>query len=83
MFNFAMNSNKTMEKKLVTPILMDCDYEENARGRKVIGIHIYSNENIRLWKRWGDGYQRAMNMNGNQSRIIMKTIPFLNSMAII
>lgn len=54
-FNFAMNSNKTIEKKLVTPILMDCNYEENARGRKVIGIHICSEENISLWKRWGDG----------------------------
>jgi hypothetical protein len=53
-----MNSNKTIEKKLVTPILMDCNYEENARGRKVIGIHICSEENISLWKRWGDGYQR-------------------------
>jgi hypothetical protein len=78
-----MNSNKTMEKKLVTPILMDCNYEENARGRKVIGIHICSDENISLWKRWGDGYQRIMNMNGNQSRITMETIPFLNSVAII
>jgi hypothetical protein len=83
MFNFAMNSNKTMEKKIVTPILIDCNYEENARGRKVIGIHIYSDENIRLWKRSGDGYHRLMNMNGNQSRIIMETIPVLNSLAII
>jgi hypothetical protein len=57
MFDFAMNSNKTMEKKIVTPILMDCDYEENARERKGIGIHIYGDENIRSWKRWGDGYQ--------------------------
>jgi hypothetical protein len=26
---------------------------------KVIGIHIYTDENFKLWKRWEDSYQNA------------------------
>ena len=40
-----------MEEKLVTPILMD--FDTNGR-KKVLAIHIYGNDKIKLWKREGD-----------------------------
>jgi hypothetical protein len=47
------------------------------------GIHIYGDEKIKLWKRWGDGYDRLMDMSGNKSNITMEVTPFSNSVAII
>jgi hypothetical protein len=47
-FNFVVNINdNTREEKLVTPILMDLE----GRNKKVLAIHIYGDEKIRLWKR--------------------------------
>jgi hypothetical protein len=81
MFNFVLNSNKR-EEKLVTPILVDL--VENENRRKALGIHIDGDEKIRLWKRWGDPYDRLMNVNGEQgSNIIMEITPFSNAVAVI
>ena len=81
MFNFVLNSNKR-EEKLVTPILVDL--VENENRRKALGIHIDGDEKIRLWKRWGDPYDRLMNVNGEQgSNIIMEVTPFSNAVAVI
>jgi hypothetical protein len=87
-FNFVMDieSNKR-EERLVTPILMDFDddkYHDRVLRRKVLGIHVFGDEKISLWKRWGDSYDRLMDMNGNQSsNITMEVTPFSNSLAII
>jgi hypothetical protein len=48
MFNFVLYSNKR-EEKLVTPVLIDL--EENENRIKVLGIHIEGYEKIQLWKR--------------------------------
>lgn len=45
---------------------------------KFIGIHIYGDENIKLWERWEDGYQNAYEYDGNQSSITMETTPLVN-----
>jgi len=88
LFNFVMDidSNKR-EERLVTPTLMDFDddkYEDRVLRRKVLGIHVFGDEKISLWKRWGDPYDRLMDMNGNQSsNITMAVTPFSNSLAII
>jgi hypothetical protein len=68
---------KTREKKLVTPILMDLD-----GNRKVLAIHVYGDEKIRLWK-MGDGYDGLYDINGNRSNIHMEVSPFFDSVAII
>jgi hypothetical protein len=66
-FNFVIDSNKR-EEKLVTPILMYLDDKKNKKvTRRVLGVHIYGDEEIRLWKRWGDHYDRLMDISGNQS----------------
>lgn len=74
MFNFVLYSNKR-EEKLVTPVLIDS--EENDNRRKVLGIHIEGDEKIQLWKRWGDPYDRPMIINGEQDKnTIMEITPF-------
>ena len=79
-FNFVVNINdNTREEKLVTPILMDLE----GGNKKVLAIHIYGDEKIRLWKRWGDGYGTLYDINGNRSSIYMEISPFFNSVAII
>ena len=75
-FNFILTSDKR-EEKLVTPILIDLE-----RFGKVLGIHIYVDESIKLWKRWGDGYDNLMDLNGNKSNIMMEVTPFSNTVAI-
>jgi hypothetical protein len=78
-FNFVMDiNNNTREERLVTPILMNLD-----GNKKVLAIHIYGDEKIRLWKRWGDGYDALYDINGNKSGIYMEVNPFFNSVAII
>jgi hypothetical protein len=89
MFNFVLDSNKR-EEKLVTPILMNFDDNKNGdvlrkrrRRRNVLGIHVFGDEKIRLWKRWGDPYDTLMDMNGNRSdNITMEVTPFSNAVAI-
>ena len=68
MFNFVLYSNKR-EEKLVTPVLIDL--EENDNRRKVLGIHIEGDEKIQLWK------------VGKISNIIMELTPFSNALATI
>jgi hypothetical protein len=51
-------------------------------NRKVLGIHVYGDEKIRLWKRWGDDYDRLYDISGNRSNTRMEVSPFLNSVAI-
>jgi hypothetical protein len=75
-FNFLVDT-KTREEKLVTPILMDLD-----GNRKVLAIHIYGDEEIRLWKRWGDGYDGLYDISGNRSDMQMEVSPFFDSVAI-
>jgi hypothetical protein len=86
MFNFVLDSNKR-EEKLVTPILMNFDENKNGdvlrKRRNVLGIHVFGDEKIRLWKRWGDPYDTLMDMNGNRSdNITMEITPFSNAVAI-
>ena len=76
-FNFVVDNN-TREEKLVTPVLMNLD-----ENKKVLAIHIYGDEKIRLWKRWGDGYDALYDINGNRSGIYMEASPFFNSVAIV
>jgi hypothetical protein len=81
MINFVLYSNKR-EEKLVTPVLIDL--EENDNRRKVLGIHIEGDEKIQLWKRWGDPYDRPMIINGEQDKnIIMEITPFSNALVTI
>jgi len=78
-FNFVVDTNtNTREEKLVTPILTDLD-----GYRKVLAIHVYGDEKIRLWKRWGDDYDGLYDINGNRSNTHMEVSPFFNSVAII
>jgi hypothetical protein len=78
-FNFVVdNINNTREEKLVTPLLMNLD-----GNKKVLAIHIYGDEKIGLWKRWGDGYDALYDISGNRSGIYMEVSPFFNSVAII
>ena len=78
-FNFVVDTNdNTREERLVTPILTDLD-----GYKKVLAIHIYGDENIRLWKRWGDGYGTLYDINGKRSSVYMELNPFFNSVAII
>ena len=51
-------------------------------NRKVLAIHIYGDEEIRLWKRWGDGYDGLYDISGNRSNIHMEISPFFDSVAI-
>jgi len=86
MFNFVLDSNKR-EEKLVTPILMNFDDNKNCdvlrKRRNVLGIHVFGDEKIRLWKRWGDPYDTLMDMNGNRNdNITMEITPFSNAVAI-
>lgn len=66
MFNFVLYSNKR-EEKLVTPVLIDS--EENDNRRKVLGIHIEGDEKIQLLKRWGDPYDRTYDYKWSKIRI--------------
>jgi hypothetical protein len=78
-FNFVMDiNNNTREERLVTPSLINLD-----GNKKVLAIHIYGDEKIRLWKRWGDGYDALYDINGNKSSVYMEVNPFFNSVAII
>jgi hypothetical protein len=85
-FNFVIDSNKR-EEKLVTPVLMYLNDKDKRTTRRVLGIHIYGDEEIRLWKRWGDPYDRLMDISGNQSssssNITMEVTPFSNALAVI
>jgi hypothetical protein len=87
MFNFVIESNKR-EEKLVTPILINLDANKigdvsRNRKRNALGIHVFGDEKIGLWKRWGDPYDRLMDMNGNRSdNITIEITPFSNTMAI-
>jgi hypothetical protein len=76
-FNFVVDNN-TREEKLVTPVLMNLD-----GNKKVLAIHIYGDEKIRLWKRWGDGYDALYDITGNRSGIYMEASSFFNSVAIV
>jgi hypothetical protein len=76
-FNFVVDNN-IREEKLVTPVLMNLD-----GNKKVLAIHIYGDEKIRLWKRWGDGYDVLYDINGNRSGIYMEASPLFNSVAIV
>jgi hypothetical protein len=79
-FNFVVDINdNTREEKLVTPILMNLEDE----NKKVLAVHIYGDEKIRLWKRWGDGYGTLYDIKGNRSSTYMEVSPFLNSVAIV
>jgi hypothetical protein len=79
-FNFVVDINDNIrEEKLVTPILMNLD----DGNKKVLGVHVYGDEKIRLWKRWGDGYNTLYDINGNRSSIYMEVTPFFNSVAVI
>ena len=81
MFIIVLYSNKR-EEKLVTPVLIDS--EENDNRRKVLGIHTEGDEKIQLWKRWGDPYDRPMITNGEQDKnMIMEITPFSNALATI
>ena len=81
MFIIVLYSNKR-EEKLVTPVLIDS--EENDNRRKVLGIQIGGNEKIQLKKRWGDPYGRPMIINGEQDKnTIMEITPFSNALATI
>jgi hypothetical protein len=79
-FNFVVDINdNTREEKLVTPILMNLEHG----NKKVLAVHIYGDEKIKLWKRWGDGYDTLYDIKGNRSSIYMEVSPFLNSVAVI
>ena len=79
-FNFVVDiSDNSREEKLVTPILMNLEDD----NKKVLGVHVYGDEKIRLWKRWGDGYNTLYDINGNRSSIYMEVSPFFNSVAVI
>jgi hypothetical protein len=79
-FNFVVDINdNTREEKLVTPILMSLEHG----NKKVLAVHVYGDEKIRLWKKWGDGYNTLNDINGNRSSIYMEVSPFLNSVAVI
>jgi len=43
--------------------------DENKKG---LAIHISGDENIRLWKKWGDGYCTLYDINGNRSNVYTK-----------
>jgi hypothetical protein len=78
-FNFVVNiDDNTREEKLVTPFVMNLD-----GNKKVLAVHVYGDEKIRLWKRWGDGYNTLYDINGNRSSIYMEVSPFFNSVAVI
>jgi hypothetical protein len=67
---------------------MYLDDKDKRVTRRVLGIHIYGDEEIRLWKRWGDRYDRLMDISGNQSsssssNITMEITPFSNALAAI
>lgn len=71
-------SNKR-EEKLVTPVLIDS--EENDNRRKVLGIQIEGDDKIQLKKRWGDPDGRPMIINGEQDKnTIMEITPFSNAL---
>ena len=72
-------NDNTREEKLVTPILMNLEHG----NKKVLAVHVYGDEEIRLWKRWGDGYNMLYDINGNRSSIYMEVSPFFNSVAVI
>ncbi|HEY3525947.1 MAG TPA: hypothetical protein VGK47_07105, partial [Nitrososphaeraceae archaeon] len=75
--NYVLYSNKR-EEKLVTPVLIDS--EENDNRRKVLGIQIKGDEK-QLKKRWGDPYGRPMIINGEQDKnTIMEITPFSNAL---
>ena len=79
-FNFVVDINdNTREEKLVTPILMNLEHG----NKKVLAVHVYGDEKIRLWKKWGDGYNTLYDINGNGSSIYMEVSPFFNSVAVV
>jgi hypothetical protein len=79
-FNFVVDINdNTREEKLVTPILMNLEDE----NKKVLAVHVYGDDKIKLWKRCGDGYNALYDIKGNRSSIYMEVSPFFNSVAVI
>ncbi len=41
-------------------------------GNKKVAVHVYGDEKIRLWKRWGDGYNTLYDIKGKRSSIYME-----------
>ena len=79
-FNFVVDVNdNNREEKLVTPILTNLE----DKNKKVLGVHVYGDEKIRLWKRWGDGYNTLYDIKGNRSSRYMEVSSFFNSVAVI
>ena len=82
-FNFITDLKKR-DERLVTPILIHFDDNTYGLKRKVLGIHIYGDEEIKLWKKWGDPYDRLANINCNSAgNLSMEITPFSDSVAII
>lgn len=82
-FNFVIEMNKR-EEKLVTPILIQFDDTTHATKRKVLGVHIYGDQEIKLWKKWGDPYDRLVKIdNSSGANINMEITPYSDSVAII
>ena len=52
-------------------------------NKKVLAAHIYGDEEIRLWKRWGDGYGTLYDIKGNKSSVYMEVSPSSNSVEVI
>ena len=52
-------------------------------NKRVLAVHVYGDEKIRLWKKWGDGYNTLYDINGNRSSVYMEVSPFFNSVAVI
>jgi hypothetical protein len=45
------------------------DLDINGR-KEVLGIHMYGDDKIELWKRCGDHYETLMDINGNKSNMV-------------
>ena len=82
-FNFVIDMNKR-EEKLVTPILIQFDDSTYGAKRKVLGIHIYGDQAIKLWKKWGDPYERLVKIDSSSvANLTMEITPFSDLVAII
>ena len=82
-FNFVIDINKR-EEKLVTPILIQFDDTAYGSRRKVLGIHIYGDQKIKLWKKWGDPYDRLVKIDDSSvANLTMEITPYSDLVAII
>lgn len=76
-FNIVREDGE-MRERLVTPILIDTKFG------KVMGVHVYGHDKIRLWKRWGDSYSDLRNISdGTGSDVKMDLTPFMHGVAIM